>query len=34
MEPGAAQRHYAANETMVNLGSAYGITVWRWVADR
>jgi hypothetical protein len=34
MEPGAAQRYYAAGETMVDFKSAYGITVWRWVADR
>jgi hypothetical protein len=33
MEPGAAQRSYEVNETMANLGSAYGITVWRWSAD-
>ena len=34
MQPGAAQRSYAAGEIMTNLGSAYGITVWQWVADR
>jgi hypothetical protein len=34
MDPGASQRAYAAGETMANLGSAYGITVWRWTADR
>jgi len=34
METGAAQRSYEAGETMGNLGSAYGITVWRWIADR
>lgn len=33
-DPGASQRFYAAGEPMINLGSAYGITVWRWVADR
>jgi hypothetical protein len=33
MEPGAAQRIYEIGETMSNLGSAYGITVWRWMAD-
>jgi hypothetical protein len=33
-DPGAAQRTYSAGETMTNLGSAYGITVWRWVAER
>lgn len=30
----AQQRVYALGETMANLGSAYGITVWRWMADR
>ncbi len=34
METGAAQRCYEAGETMGNLGSAYGITVWRWMAER
>lgn len=34
MEPGAAQRHYMVGETMVDLKSAYGITVWRWMTDR
>ncbi|MDN4056221.1 hypothetical protein QPK32_24445 [Massilia sp. YIM B02763] len=34
MEPGAAQRYYAAGETMADFKSAYGITVWRWIADR
>lgn len=34
LESGAAQRSYAAGETMAHLGSAYGITVWRWIADR
>lgn len=34
MEPGAVPRSYAAGETMANLNSAYGITVWRWMADR
>lgn len=34
MEPGASQRSYAAGETMANLSSAYGITVWQWIADR
>jgi hypothetical protein len=34
MEPGAASRSYVAGETMANLGSAYGITVWQWIADR
>jgi hypothetical protein len=31
---GAGQRTYEAGEAMANLGSAYGLTVWRWVADR
>jgi hypothetical protein len=34
MESGAAQRSYEAGEAMANLGSAYGITVWRWIAER
>jgi hypothetical protein len=34
MEPGAPTRAYEAGETMANVGSAYGITVWQWVADR
>lgn len=29
-----SQRTYQAGETIANLGSAYGITVWRWMADR
>lgn len=34
MDAGAArQRTYQVGETMGNLGSAYGITVWRWSAD-
>lgn len=33
-EPGAALQTYEAGETMANLGSAYGLSVWRWVADR
>jgi len=28
------QRTYEVGETMGNLGSAYGITVWLWMADR
>lgn len=28
------QRMYELGETMGNLGSAYGITVWLWMADR
>jgi len=32
VDSGAAQqRTYQFGETMVNLGSAYGITVWRWM---
>ncbi len=34
MEPGAPKRSYALGETMADLKSAYGITVWRWMADR
>lgn len=34
MDPGAPTRAYEAGETMANLGSAYGITVWQWIADR
>jgi hypothetical protein len=34
MDPGAPNRAYEAGETMANLGSAYGITVWQWIADR
>ena len=34
MEPGAKPRNYVAGETMANLGSAYGITVWQWIGDR
>lgn len=33
-DPGAAQRTYKVGEPMVSLGSAFGLTVWRWVADR
>lgn len=33
-DPGAAKRTYQAGEPMLSLNSAYGITVWRWVADR
>jgi hypothetical protein len=34
MEPGAALRSDLAGETMADLKSAYGITVWQWKADR
>lgn len=34
MQPGAAVRSYSAGETMANLHSAYGITVWQWIAGR
>lgn len=30
----ALPRTYRAGESMANLGSAYGLTVWRWLADR
>lgn len=33
-DPGATQRTYQAGEAMANLGSPFGLTVWRWVADR
>lgn len=33
-DPGAARRIYTAGEPMASLGSAFGLTVWRWVADR
>lgn len=33
-DEGAVRRAYQHGETMANLGSAYGLTVWRWVADR
>jgi len=34
MDAGAMQqRNYEVGEIMANLGSAYGITVWRWIAD-
>lgn len=33
-DPGVPGRHYEFGETMANLGSAYGYTVWRWIAER
>lgn len=33
-DPGEAQRTYQEGEPMLDLKSAYGFTVWRWVADR
>lgn len=33
-DPGAARRTYAAGEMMASLNSAFGLTVWRWIADR
>ncbi|MEW6022016.1 MAG: hypothetical protein AB1807_07740 [Pseudomonadota bacterium] len=33
-DPGAAQRTYQEGEPMLDLKSAYGFTVWRWIADR
>ncbi|GAB3445085.1 hypothetical protein NX773_18310 [Massilia solisilvae] len=33
-DPGAVPRAYAADEKMANLGCTYGITVWRWMAER
>ncbi len=29
-----APRAYEAGERMINLGSTYGLTVWRWTAER
>jgi hypothetical protein len=34
LEPGATQRFYTVGETMADLKSAYGYTVWTWIADR
>lgn len=34
MDPGVPTRAYEAGETMANIGSAYGLTVWLWIADR
>lgn len=33
-DPGVQARHYDAGDRMLNLGSAHGLTVWRWLADR
>ena len=33
-DPGAAQQSYEVGEPMGDLSSAYGYTVWRWIADR
>lgn len=33
-DPGAQTRHYNAGDKMLSLGSAHGLTVWRWLADR
>lgn len=33
-DPGAAPRSYKAGEPMASLGSAFGLTVWRWIAER
>lgn len=33
-DPGAVPRNYEAGETMGSIGSAYGLTVWIWMADR
>lgn len=30
----ASERHFKLDEPMVDLGSAYGLTVWRWLRDR
>ncbi|GAB3371022.1 hypothetical protein GCM10027317_07400 [Massilia agri] len=29
----ASERNFKMNEAMANLGSAYGLTVWRWLRD-
>ena len=34
LDVNALPRTYQAGESMANLGSAYGLTVWRWLADR
>lgn len=34
MDSGAPTRAYEAGESMLSLGSAYGLTVWQWIADR
>lgn len=34
LEPGASRRFYTEGETMADLKSAYGYTVWNWIADR
>ena len=34
MDVDASPRTYQVGETMAKLGSAYGLTVWRWLADR
>jgi hypothetical protein len=33
-DPGVAERTYKAGEPMASVGSPYGISVWRWVAER
>jgi len=33
-DPGAQTRNYNAGDKMLSLGSAQGLTVWRWLADR
>lgn len=33
-DPGATRRFYKAGETMADLKSAYGYTVWQWISDR
>lgn len=34
LDPGVPQRIYAFGETMADLKSTYGYTVWRWIGDR
>jgi hypothetical protein len=33
-DPDVAPRAYQAGQAMANLGSTYGFTVWKWIADR
>lgn len=34
MDPDLPQRSYEVGDIMTNPGSAYGLTVWRWIGDR
>ncbi len=33
-DPGAARRYYRVGDVMLSLGSAHGLTVWRWISER